>query len=70
MGRGIFWIILGFFIGFMGAITPVFGIPAIFVGVLMMMYGIFRFWFGAGAAVVKGAAKATGTASKKGTGRL
>ncbi len=70
MGRGLFWIVLGFIIGVGGAIIPVLGIPFVLIGAIMAVWGMMRFWFGAGKVAAKGAGNAIGVNGKKGTGRL
>lgn len=61
---------IGFLIALIGALIPVLGIPFVIIGVILMIWGMFVFWIGVGRNVVKGVGTATGTASKKGTGRL
>ena len=64
MGKGIGWIIAGFIVGVIGALTVV-GWPLMIIGTAMIVWGIFRFFFGAAAGAAKVGAAGIKAASTK-----
>ena len=68
MGKGVTEIIVGFFVSVLSAMIPILGIPILFIGVAIMIWGIFQLWFGAGKSIATGVSRAAG--NKTGTGKL
>jgi|GEM_PF-4981786 len=75
MGRGVSTIFFGGLIAVISAFVPVIGMPFMFLGVCMMIYGTIVFCFGLASGLAKGSAKAAKHAvgvkgKKKGSGKL
>jgi hypothetical protein len=64
--------VIGFVLAFFGSIVPLFGLPALIIGVIMMIWGIWQFMITGAWKAGKGVAKGVGRAAgdKRGSGKL